>query len=103
VKIPFDPANPGTDPSVQFEMKTIGTEVVSGYSCQVNQYTYKDKKYGILIQWVADKLGFPIKTQTKDAGGKVTSTTEYSNIKLEKQADSLFEIPPGYEKMSFPF
>jgi outer membrane lipoprotein-sorting protein len=103
MKIPFDPANPGANSDIQYDTKNIGTETVNGYACQVMQTTYKDKKYGITVQWVADKLGFAIKTQTKDAGGKVTSTMEYSNIVMGAQPASLFEIPAGYEKMALPF
>lgn len=98
VKFPFDPNQP--NPDFEYEMKTIGSEIVNGYSCQVVQYTYKDKKYGILVQWIADKLGFAVKTQSKNARGKVESTVEYKNIVEGKQPDKLFEIPAGYKKFS---
>lgn len=81
-------------------MKTIGNETVNGYSCQVVEYVYKDKKLGSLVQWIADDLGFAVKTQTKNARGKVESTVEYKNIAVGPQPDNLFEIPAGYKKFS---
>jgi hypothetical protein len=98
IKFPFDPNQP--NPDFEYEMKTIGRETVNGYSCQVIQYTYKDKKYGILVQWVSDELGFAVKAETKTTKGKVNSTVEYKNIVKGKQPDELFEIPAGYEKFS---
>lgn len=94
----FDPNQP--NPDYKYEMKTIGTETVNGYSCQVVEYVYKDKKLGSLVQWIADDLGFAVKTQTKNSRGKVESTIEYKNIVVGPQPDSLFEIPAGYKKFS---
>ncbi|HEQ71301.1 MAG TPA: DUF4412 domain-containing protein [Spirochaetia bacterium] len=99
----FDPSRPGSDPSVQYTTKTIGTETVAGYVCTVTEYSYKDKKLGVTVQWMADKIGFPVKTVSKNASGKVMSTIEYSNIKPGNQPDSLFEIPKGYQKFGFSF
>jgi outer membrane lipoprotein-sorting protein len=68
------------------------------------QYAYKKKKYGILVQWFSQRLNFAIKYQTKESSnGKVTSTVEYKNIKTGGIADSLFEVPDGYTRMSIPF
>ena len=103
VALPFDPQNPGQDSSIQYENKVIGNEFVNGYNCQVIQYTYKEQKYGILVQWVAAQLNFSVRYQTKDANGKITSTIDYTNIKLGNQPDSLFEVPAGYQKFSMNF
>jgi outer membrane lipoprotein-sorting protein len=100
IKIPFDPAHPTQD--FQYDKADIGSETVNGYSCKVVQYTYKETKYGTMTQWVADKLGFAIKIQTKDDKGKLTMTVDYTNIQVGKQPDSLFEVPAGYEKFSLP-
>ncbi|NLW08696.1 MAG: DUF4412 domain-containing protein [Firmicutes bacterium] len=94
----FDPNQ--LNPDFAYEMKTIGNETVNGYSCQVVEYVYKDKKLGSLVQWIADDLGFAVKTQTKNARGKVESTVEYKNIAVGPQPDNLFEIPAGYKKFS---
>ncbi|HHT04826.1 MAG TPA: DUF4412 domain-containing protein [Hydrogenispora sp.] len=98
VNLPFDPNQPNLD--LEYEMKTLGSETVNGYPCQIIQYTYKDRKYGVLVQWFSEELGFAVKTQTKDGKGKVTSTVEYRNIVEGKQPDELFEIPSGYSKFS---
>lgn len=96
----FDPAHPSEDSDIKYDKKSIGKETVNGFDCTVYQYTYTEKKYGTMTQWVADKLNVAIKIQTKDTSGKVSSTIEYSNIKTGKQPDSLFEVPEGYKKFS---
>ncbi|HHT48226.1 MAG TPA: DUF4412 domain-containing protein [Firmicutes bacterium] len=98
VDFPFDPNQPNLE--MEYEVATLGSETVNGYPCQIIQYTYKNRKYGILVQWFSEELGFAVKTQTKDAKGKVTSTVEYRNIVEGKQPDELFELPNGYTKFS---
>lgn len=98
VQFTFDPNQLNTE--YEYEMKTVGSETVNGYSCKVVEYVYKDKKLGSLVQWIADDLGFAVKTQTKNSRGKVESTIEYKNIVVGPQPDSLFEIPAGYKKFS---
>jgi outer membrane lipoprotein-sorting protein len=49
--------------------------------------------------WVADKINFPIKIYSKNP--KDTVTVMYSNIKEGPVEDSLFSIPPDYQKMDF--
>lgn len=101
VSFPFDPNQPNKE--VEYAETTIGNETVNGYACKVIQYTYKDKKLGVLTQWYSESLGFAVKIQTKDSKGKINSTIEYKNIKQGTQPDSLFEIPAGYQKFSLPF
>ena len=103
IGLPFDPARPSGEVGTEYayDRKTIGHEKVNGYDCDVIQYTYKKKIYGVLVQWFSSKLNFAVKYQTKDTNGKVTSTQEYQNIKTGSVADSLFEIPAGYTKFSF--
>jgi hypothetical protein len=98
MKFPFDPNQPNLD--IEYEMATVGSETINGYPCQIIQYTYKERKYGILVQWFSEELGFAVKTQTKNAKRKVTSTVEYRNIVEGKQPDELFEVPSGYTKFS---
>lgn len=100
ISLPFDPNQPNKD--VEYTETTIGSETVNGYACKVIQYTYKDKKLGVLTQWFSESLGFAVKTQTKNFKGKITGTVEYKNIKQGAQPDSLFEIPAGYQKFSLP-
>jgi outer membrane lipoprotein-sorting protein len=88
---------------LEYEVTSLGKETVNGYECDVTQYTYKNKKYGVLVQWIYQKFGYPVKTQNKDAKGKTIEITEYKNIKTGNLADSLFEVPSGYQKMGLPF
>ena len=102
VAIPVDTQNPEAS-GIEYDMAEIGSETINGYDCKVVQYTYKEKKYGILTQWISKKLNFAIKFESKDKKGKVTSTVVYSNIKTGTQPDSLFEIPAGYKKFGLNF
>ena len=99
----FDPSHPQAYAKNTYSEKVIGSEKVNGVVCRVIQITYKDRKNGVTIKWVPNKSEIPLKIQTKNAGGKVTSTTEFFNIKTGKQPSSLFEIPAGYEKFDLPF
>lgn len=103
IAFPFDPKNPEQSTGIQYEKTVLGNENVNGYDCQVVQYTYKEKKYGIVVQWVANKYQFAVRTESKDAKGKLIGTTDYTNIKTSRQPDSLFEVPAGYQKMTIPF
>jgi outer membrane lipoprotein-sorting protein len=104
IALNFDPAHPASG-SKDYEYTTsdLGTEKVNGYDCRVTQYTYKNPKYGIMIQWIAKSLNYPVRYLTKDSKGKVTLTVDYTNIKTGKLDDSLFEVPNGYSKFSLPF
>jgi outer membrane lipoprotein-sorting protein len=103
IALPFDPANPPANSKYESTEKVIGSETINGVLCQVIQTTYKDPQYGIMIKWAPNKNEVALKMQTKDSGGKVTSTTEISNITKAKQPASLFEVPAGYTKLSLPF
>jgi outer membrane lipoprotein-sorting protein len=48
--------------------------------------------------WVAQKLGMPIKIVSADH----SFTQEYRDIKEGGVDDAVFEIPPGYKKMTMP-
>mgnify|MGYP001818998509 CR=1 FL=1 len=50
--------------------------------------------------WVSKKLNFPVKVIQKGPQGE--STVEYQNIKTGNVPDSLFELPPGLQKMQMP-
>ena len=88
-----------TDPSVKSETELVGAEQVGGYACQKYRYrtTVKGQTYSGMM-WLAPALGnFPVKTTNDQVG----SVTEYENIKLGPPDPSLFELPPGYRKMSY--
>ncbi len=84
------------------EKKHLGKERASGYVCKKYEYVYHDKSIGTLTQWFSEKLNYPIKTEMKGQPGGTDMLTEYKNIKEKRLPDSLFEIPPGYTKMSIP-
>ena len=95
-----------TDPEIEkkikdmAEKKSLGKEKIGGYVCEKYQYIYHDKSLGVLTQWFSKRLNYPIKTEYKAASYHML--TEYKNIKEGKIADSLFEIPSGYQKMQLP-
>jgi len=95
-----------TDPEIEkkikdmAEKKSLGKEKISGYVCEKYQYIYHDKSLGVLTQWFSKRLNYPIKTEYKAASYHML--TEYKNIKEGRIADSLFEIPSGYQKMQLP-
>ncbi len=79
--------------------KAVGTETIDGHPTTKYEVTAKrgDKTVSI-YQWWATDIHFPVKTTTVDGSMAVT----YKDIKIGGQADSLFELPAGYTKMSFP-
>lgn len=97
------PANPNGPVNTQYEQISLGTQTINGYVCQGTQYKYKDKSLGTSSIWVANRLGYGIKMETRDSANKLTSTFEVKNLKEGAQPDALFEIPAGYTKMSFSF
>jgi hypothetical protein len=82
------------------DMKVLGTEKVEGYECEKILYTYRDKGMGVMTQWVAKELNYPIKVLYEGPQGKMTM--EYKNIKKGGVPDSAFSLPPDYQKMSMP-
>lgn len=71
--------------------KNMGVEEVNGRSCDHWQMTDKNGKVSNV--WIDQKLHFPIKTVSQDSSWQLT------NIKEGQPEASLFEIPPGYQKM----
>ena len=84
----------GSDPCSGREgatCKKVGTESISGRTCDKWEVTEKSGKTEAL--WMDQKLHFPIKVISGDI------TTLYTNIKEGAQDASLFKIPDGYSKM----
>lgn len=76
-------------------LKSLGTEKISGYVCK--KYKYNDpqtKTTGTI--WVSTKLQQELKTSIQSTRGSMTMLM--TNIKEAKQPDSLFAIPRGYKK-----
>ena len=92
---------PMVDEKVQGEVnrKLIGSETIDNHPTQKYEVTYTTRgKSEKMYQWMATDIKFPIKTAAVDGSW----TTEYKNIKIGGQPDSLFEVPGGYTKTSTP-
>jgi hypothetical protein len=74
-----------------------GKEVVSGYNCNVIQYTFNDPSAGVLILWYSNKLKHNLRMKME--GGATPMEMVYSNIKEGAVDSSLFNIPSDYSKM----
>jgi len=82
----------------EIERKHLGTETVDGKKTKKYRIVYTaGNKRETIFQWVDTDSGFPIKTAAEDGSWIM----EYKNLKTGKQPDTLFEIPAGYQKMSF--
>jgi len=77
--------------------KVLGRETLNGYICDKIEYVFHDPTQGRIVQWVAEKLNYPIKIHYQGPDGEMI--TEYRNIKEQDVPDILFEIPPGYKKL----
>jgi hypothetical protein len=95
----FAPEDPSILESDEYEEVNLGVETVQGYVCDVIRFIYKEEFLGTSTQWMARKLGHPLRIEEADETGKVISVSEYSNIKEEALCDCLFELPEGYEKV----
>ncbi len=105
MEMPMKPFKPHEKPQIERELmgeisrKEVGVEIIDGHPTKKYEITYKsgdrtDKAY----QWLATDLNFPIKTAAIDGSW----STEFKDIKIGPQPDSLFEPPAGYEKMTMP-
>jgi hypothetical protein len=90
---------PGEKMKGEVSRKVIGSETIDGHPTTKYEVTAKagDKTVMSHLWWATD-ISFPVKTAAVDGSWSVT----YSDIKIGGQPDSLFELPEGYKKMSFP-
>jgi hypothetical protein len=79
--------------SMENAAKKVGTETVSGLKC--TKYELESGGYKVTY-WISEKISFPVKME--DRNGSML----LKNIKLGKVSESLFELPPGYQKFSMP-
>ena len=79
------------------KVKRLGNETVNGFVCEKIQVTEGST---VITQWLSKELGWPLKGEVKAPEG--VSTHEYKNIRKGNVADSLFELPSGYQKMALP-
>lgn len=79
--------------------KELGKETVDGHPAVKYEITAKvGDKTTTFHQWMATDISFPVKMAAVDGSW----TVEYRDIKIGPQADSLFEIPAGFQKMDMP-
>lgn len=101
MEMPFDPKQkPKVEAKVQCEVtrKLLGSETLNGHPAKKYEVTVKDAgKTDKHYQWIATDLNFPIKHAAVDGSWSV----EYRNIK-KSVPDNMFEVPPGYAKISMP-
>lgn len=102
MEIKPDPSqSPKVEEKIKGEVsrKLIGSETIGGHPTQKYEVTVKSGgKAEKMYQWMATDIKFPIKTASIDGSW----VTEYKNIKMGGQSDSLFEVPAGYKKQVMP-
>lgn len=83
----------------EMERELVGSGTVSGHPTEKYKITYThDGRTYSCYQWLATDINFPIRTAAVDGSW----SQEYRNIKMEKQPDSLFELPGDYKKFAMP-
>ena len=102
MEMPLKPKWPGQFiqiPPDARQKRLVGNERVSGYDAEKYEVAVAGRE-GLERQtfWVAGKLGVPIKVVIPARKLSI----EYKDIKEGGVADRLFEIPPGYEKVTKP-
>ena len=90
---------PGNDKEIRkvANRKIVGSEVVSGQTCEKRLYIAKEKPQGSMMQWWSQKLGWPIKTEIKAKEGNMV--TLLKNIKTGAATPAMFDVPKGYKKV----
>ncbi len=75
----------------------LSSETVNGYATKKYEVHYLDKDtLHKAHQWISSDLNYPIKISALDGSW----STEYRNIRIGSQTDSLFEIPQGFDRIS---
>jgi hypothetical protein len=83
----------------KLEKAELGSDTVEKHACKKSKLTFTDKDGGTAeaIVWEATELkNFPIQYQTVEDGQ--TTTTTFSDIKMDKPDASLFDLPESYKK-----
>lgn len=78
-----------------------GEEEYGGYMCDVASWKYHQEQMGVMTQWKARDLDFPIKTRNELGNGAVL-ITEITNIVTGDQDPSLFTVPKDFKKIDMP-
>lgn len=95
------PSSGKGNPEGKVEKAELGSDTVEKHACKKSKLTFTDKdgKTAEAVVWEATDLkDFPIQYQTVENGQ--TTTTTFSDIRMEKPDASLFELPESYKKYS---
>ena len=78
--------------------RRVGQEIVNGYLADKYEVTVRGGDGALQKQtfWVATKLGMPVKMVCPETN----FCLEYRSIREGQVAERLFEVPPGYQKLS---
>lgn len=90
----------GAQEKMEGEIERIaeGKETVNGRAVTKYRVTYEAQgKRESVFQWLDEKARIPVKTAAVDGSWSM----EFKNIETGSQDQALFEIPAGYQKMSF--
>lgn len=83
----------------KLEKTELGADTVDKHACKKSKLTFTDKdgKTAEATVWEATDLkNFPIQFQTVE--NEQTTTTTFSDIKMDKPDASLFDVPGSYKK-----
>lgn len=84
----------------QYSLEEVGSETIAGYDC-TKQLILSKSEYGdsqIMYRWISADLGFPLKLEMLM---QEDTFTELSGIKEEPVAESMFQVPAGFEKATW--
>ncbi len=85
------------------DMKKVGTETIQDFDCVIykGDFAFSEKIPPMHMKiWYSEKLEYPLKMDMTLPAPMGTMSSHLENIKVEKQADALFEIPAGYTKVN---
>lgn len=97
--ISYETQGPATLLKGEIGRKFLGTETINGLETKKYEVTIKEEEKTFKAwQWISTTLNYAIKISAPDGSW----SSEYKNLKMESQPDSLFEFPVGYQKMEVP-
>ncbi|MCX5708003.1 MAG: hypothetical protein NTY14_03360 [Candidatus Omnitrophica bacterium] len=81
----------------EIERKLVGHEMIDDRSTDKYKVVFiRNNKKEIMFQWMTNGIDVPVKM----AAGDNSWIVEYKDIRPGKQANSLFEVPYGYQKVA---
>ena len=100
---PFNEGTSSNMPDGDYKLTKIGLETLNGHKTTKSKFTcvLKDGKKLEGFLWMTGE-GIVVKMDAagKDPERDARVKIELTNIKIGKQDDSLFELPPGYNKLN---